>query len=268
MKHAPRASLILSLSAMLLLCGCGDKQGTESASTQPTQTTSAQAKPTQTAKPAQPKLPVASDPNHPLNDANLSARASNASASLQLEDKAKAERINLRVLLYLQTLRAWSLQHPASDIPAGINPANGRPISIADREYIQATGTPIAFLKTFIDSLNKELTPKELETLFDTMTGFTVPKTKERVREIVPDLTDKEMLAINTILVDARSRALLILPPKQMKRHFEIILPQIKDHLNQNGRNWSDLVAAAQLRRAKETGKALPPQGPKQAPKR
>jgi len=266
MTHIQRAPLFLTLAASLLLSGCGDQKDTQApapaSETKPTQA------PADKKADAQPKLPVALDPKHPFNDENLSARASNAAASLLLSDSAKSERIKGMVLNYLQTLRSWFLQHPASDIPAGLNPLNGRPLSQADRDYIHASGTPLAFLRSFVDALGKELTPQQSETLFDTMTGFAVPKTKDRVKEIVPDLKPEEAIAINTVLSNARTRALLMLPPSQIKRHFEITLPQIKETLNKGGRDWDKLLAAAQARRAAEAGTPKPAPSQKQAPKR
>src|SRR5579872_2511579 len=62
-------------------------------------------------------------------DSALEKKAASWVASLQLNDAAKETRLSVLIATHLTRVRDWNNEHPYTTIPAGIDPATGKPLS-------------------------------------------------------------------------------------------------------------------------------------------
>ncbi|WP_221031574.1 DUF3826 domain-containing protein [Actomonas aquatica] len=177
-------------------------------------------------------------------------------AKLELTDAAQTERVTHAVATHLQAVRAWHNSHPASTVPAGINPTTGAPLSDLDRSIIADSAMPRAVHDDLMTVLRTELSDAQVEAVLDAYTVGKVAFTLKGYHAIVPDLTAEEEAVILANLKEARERAIDFKNMKQISAIFEIYKTKNEQFLNANGRSWKqlyrDYVKAAQAKKAAE----------------
>jgi hypothetical protein len=174
-------------------------------------------------------------------DAQLQKKAAEWVASLSLNDDAKRNRVAALIADHLIAVRDWHNSHPASTVPAGINPVTGQPLTTLDREIIADSAMPKSVNETLLDGLRAELTPEQFEAVLDEYTIGKVAFTLKGYKAIVPDLTAAEEDVITGFLKQARIEAIGYKNIKQVSAIFEIYKTKSEQYLNSNGRNWKAL---------------------------
>lgn len=164
-------------------------------------------------------------------------------ASLNLADAAKEARVTAVIAEHLTAVRNWHNAHPASTVPAGINPVTGNKLTDLDREIIADSAMPTTVHTTLMDGLKKDLTPEQVEAILDKYTIGKVAFTMNGYRAIVPDLTEKEEATILAFMKQAREQAVDYKNMKQISAIFEIYKTKSEQFLNNNGRNWRTLYS-------------------------
>ena len=177
-------------------------------------------------------------------DAQLEKNPAEWAASPALGDSAKEARVAALIATHLITVRDWHNAHPASTVPAGINPVTGQPLSTLDREIIADSAMPKSVNETFLNGLRAELTPAQVEAILDEYTIGKVAFTLKGYQAIVPDLTAEEEKVITGFLKQARLESIGFKNMKQISAIFEIYKTKSEQYLNANGRNWKTLYKA------------------------
>ncbi|HEU6447550.1 MAG TPA: DUF3826 domain-containing protein [Verrucomicrobiae bacterium] len=184
----------------------------------------------------------------PATDSNLDPaiekKAGDWVASLNLGDAAKAARVTQAVAEHLQAVRDWHNGHSYTNVPAGINPATGRPLSALDREMIVDSTIPASVHKNLMTALRKDLTEDQVAAILDKYTIGKVAFTMKGYEVIVPDLTADEKTTILKNLSQAREEAIDYKNIKEISSIFEIYKTKNEQFLNSNGRNWHELYKA------------------------
>lgn len=171
----------------------------------------------------------------------IEAKASSWVASLNLNDKAKVERVTDLIATHLEAVRDWNNTHPYTTVPAGINPETGNKLSNLDRQIIANSAMPATVHEALMNGLKKNLTADQVEAILDKYTVGKVAFTLKGYQSIVPNLTDKETAVILTNLKAAREQAVDYKSMKQISAIFEIYKTKNEQYLNSNGRNWHQL---------------------------
>ena len=174
-------------------------------------------------------------------NAEIEKKAAEWTAGLKLTDAEKQKRVTAAVGAHLKTIRDWNNEHPASTVPAGINPATGNKLSDLDRQIIANSAMPASVHKDLMDALNKDLTPEQVEYILDQYTIGKVAFTLKGYKAIVPDLKPEEETKILEYLKQAREQAIDYKSMKQISAIFEIYKTKCEQYLNNNGRNWRQL---------------------------
>lgn len=174
-------------------------------------------------------------------NAEIEKKAAEWIAGLKLTDAEKQKRVTAAVGTHLKTIRDWNNEHPASTVPAGINPATGNKLSELDRQIIANSAMPASVHKDLMDALNKDLTPEQVEYILDQYTIGKVAFTLKGYKAIVPDLKPEEETKILDYLKQAREQAIDYKSMKQISAIFEIYKTKCEQYLNNNGRNWRQL---------------------------
>lgn len=159
-------------------------------------------------------------------------------ASLNIDDADKKVRVKDVIYQHLTTVRNWHNEHPASTVPAGINPVTGIKLSDLDREIIADSAMPTTVHTALMDGLKKDLSPEQVEAILDKYTIGKVAFTMNGYKSIVPDLTADEEAKILGFLKQAREQAVDYKNMKQISAIFEIYKTKSEQFLNNNGRNW------------------------------
>lgn len=184
------------------------------------------------------------------SDAALEQRASDWVASLQLGDAAREARVRNVIATHLQAVRDWHNEHPFTSVPAGINPATGRPLTELDRQMIADSAMPRSVHNGLMSGLRRELTEPQVDAVLDKYTVGKVAFTLSGYHAIVPDLTADEEMTILGYLKQAREQAVDFKNMNQISAIFEIHKTRSEQFLIGNGRNWrklyQDYVRAAQ----------------------
>jgi hypothetical protein len=178
------------------------------------------------------------------SNAEVEKKAAEWSAGLKLPDAEKEKRVTAAITTHLKTIRDWNNEHPASTVPAGINPATGNKLSDMDRQIIANSAMPATVHKDLMDALNKDLTPEQLEYILDQYTIGKVAFTMKGYKAIVTDLKPEEESKILEYLKQAREQAIDYKSIKQVSAIFEIYKTKCEQYLNSNGRNWHELFKA------------------------
>jgi hypothetical protein len=165
-------------------------------------------------------------------------------SSLQLNDAAKEDRLKAVIATHLKTIRDWNNTHPATTVPAGINPATGSPLSDMDRQIIAISSMPKTVHTDLMTGLRKDLAEEQVNAILDKYTIGKVDFTMKGYKAIVPDLTPTEERTIRTNLEQAREQAVDYKNMKQISAIFEIYKTKSEQYLNANGRNWHNLFKA------------------------
>jgi len=177
-------------------------------------------------------------------DTVLQKKATEWTASLQLHDAAKNERVQAAILAHLTAVRDWHNSHPFTLTPAGINPATGNRLSDMDRLIIVCSAKPSSVHSNLMTVLNAELDSAQVEAILDKYTIGKVAFTLKGYQAIVPDLTAIEETAILANLKQAREQAIDYKGIKEVSAIFEIYKTKCEQYLNSNGRNWHQLFKA------------------------
>jgi hypothetical protein len=174
----------------------------------------------------------------------LQSKAAGWVASLQLTDKAKETRVKDAIVTHLAAVRDWHNNHPATEVPAGINPATGNTLSELDRQVIICSAKPKSVRESLLAVLKTELDSTQLEMILDKYTVGKVAFTLQGYKAIVPDLTAKEEGEILKNLKQARSLSIDFKSMNEISAIFEIYKTKCEQYLNNNGRNWRQLFKA------------------------
>ncbi|NDW12214.1 DUF3826 domain-containing protein [Bacteroides sp. 214] len=175
------------------------------------------------------------------SDAGLEKKATEWTASLQLEDARTASHVSTLIYNHLRQVRDWHNAHPYTTIPEGINPATGNKLSKLDREMIADSAMPKEVHEKLMSGLRKSLTEEQVEQILDKYTVGKVAFTLKGYYAIVPDLTAEEETVILGHLKEARERAIDYKNMNQISAIFEIYKTKCEQYLNSNGRNWRQL---------------------------
>ena len=175
------------------------------------------------------------------SEADIETKAGQWASALGLSDGAKEERVKVAISRHLKAVRDWHNDHPASSVPAGINPATGNRLSEMDRDIIANSAIPRSVHDSLMGILKRELTPEQVESVLDKYTVGKVEFTLKGYHAIVPDLKPEEEAQILTYLKQAREQAIDFKNMKEISAIFEIYKTKCEQYLNSNGRNWHQL---------------------------
>ena len=188
------------------------------------------------------------------SDSAVYKRAGEWVASLNLNDEVKEARVTEVIATHLKTIRDWNNEHPASTVPAGINPATGNKLSDLDRQIIATSAMPKSVHENLMNGLRKDLTDAQVEKILDKYTIGKVAFTLGGYKSIVPNLTPEEEAVIVGNLKQAREQAVDYKSMKQISAIFEIYKTKCEQYLNANGRDWrqmyKDYVNAVKAKKA------------------
>ena len=177
-------------------------------------------------------------------DDEITKKASEWVASLNLNDATKENRVKALVIAHLTAVRTWHNAHPASTVSAGINPVTGNKLTDLDREIIADSAMPNTVHQELMEGLKSNLSPEQVEAILDKYTIGKVAFTMQGYKAIVPDLTADEEAKILSFLKQAREQAIDYKNMKQISAIFEIYKTKSEQLLNNNGRNWRALYSA------------------------
>jgi len=177
-------------------------------------------------------------------DSATEKRAASWVATLQLNDAAKEARLTTVIATHLTRVRDWNNEHPYTTVPAGIDPATGKPLSAMVRTIIAVSAMPRSAHDSLITDLHKDLADDQVEHILDKYTEGKVGFTLNGYKSIVPDLKPEEEATILSNLKQAREQAIDFKNSKQISAIFEIYKTKNEQYLNSNGRNWHALFKA------------------------
>lgn len=171
-------------------------------------------------------------------------KAAEWTASLNLNDTAKEQRLQAIITAHLKAVRDWNNEHPGTIVPAGINPATGQPLSDLDRQIIAQSSMPKTIHENLMSGLRKDLSEEQVELILDKYTIGKVQFTMNGYKSIVPDMTAVEEETILKYMKQAREQAVDYKSMKQISAIFEIYKTKSEQYLNSNGRSWKQLYKA------------------------
>jgi hypothetical protein len=177
-------------------------------------------------------------------DTALENKAAQWVKSLSLNDAAKEARLTNIISTHLIAVKEWNNTHPASSVPAGINPATGNKLSEMDRQIIANSAMPASVHQNLMTGLKADLTPEQVEAILDKYTIGKVAFTMNGYKSIVPNMTPKEDSVILGFMKQAREQAVDFKSMTQISAIFEIYKTRSEQYLNMNGRNWRDMYRA------------------------
>jgi len=175
------------------------------------------------------------------SDADIKAKATDWVSSLKLNDAAKEERVIEVIDTHMMAVRDWNNSHTYESVPAGINPATGKGLSVLDRQVIVNSSMPKSVHQNLMAGLHKDLTEEQVEAILDKYTEGKVAFTLAGYKSIVPDLSAAEEATILANLKQAREEAVDFKGSKQISAIFKIYKTKNETYLNENGRNWHQL---------------------------
>jgi len=178
------------------------------------------------------------------SDVDLENKVTGWVESLALGDAEKAARVQAVIVTHLKAVRDWHNDHPASTVPAGINPVTGKSLTDLDRQMIADSAMPKTVHEVLMSGLRKDLGEEQVEAVLDKYTEGKVAFTLKGYKAIVPDLTAEEETKILGYLKQAREQAVDYKSIKQISAIFEIYKTQSEQYLNSNGRSWKALYKA------------------------
>ena len=163
---------------------------------------------------------------------------------LQLNDKAKEERVIQVISKHLAAIRDWHNEH-ADMIPNGaINPQTGKKLSALERQVIADSSQPASIRQELLDGLNADLTPEQVEQVLDFYTVGKVAFTMKAYKEIVPNMNAEDEAFIMNNLKEARLTAVDYKNMKEISAIFEIYKTKIEQYFTNSGRDWRTMYRA------------------------
>ncbi len=173
--------------------------------------------------------------------ADDTAKAKEWISSLALNDNQKSERLVAVVAKHLTSVKEWHNSHPASTVPAGINPLDGKSLSELHRQIIADSAIPSTVHQDLMTGLRKDLTEAQVALVLDKYTIGKVAFTMKGYQSIVPEMTAAETAEIQKLLELAREQAVDYKSIKEISAIFEIYKTQAEQYLNNHGRNWRQM---------------------------
>lgn len=178
------------------------------------------------------------------SDEESDKKAAEWVASLNLNDAKKEAAVKEIIATHLKTIRDYNNEHPYTLVPAGIDPATGKPLSTLDRQIIAVSAMPKSIHENLMTGLHQNLTDEQVEAILDKYTIGKVAFTLNGYKSIVPNLTPVEEGVILTNLKQAREQAIDFKNMKQISAIFEIYKTKNEEYLNTHGRNWHEMFKA------------------------
>jgi Protein of unknown function (DUF3826) len=183
-------------------------------------------------------------PSFAQADTALDNKAATWVAALQLNDNAKAKKVQAAIATHLTEVKEWHNNHSFTLVPEGINPVTGNKLSELDRDIIICSTKPKSVHENLMTALRTELDSAQVELILDKYTIGKVDFTLRGYKAIVPDLTVKEETEILKNLKQAREQAIDYKNMKEISAIFEIYKTKCEQYLNNNGRNWRQMYKA------------------------
>lgn len=162
-------------------------------------------------------------------------------SSLELNNSDKENRLVQVVGTHIATVKDWHNTHPASTVPAGINPLDGKPLSELFRQIIADSAMPTTVHQDLMSGLRKDLSEEQVALILDKYTIGKVAFTMKGYQSIVPNMTAEETSVIQKLLEQAREQAVDYKSMKEISAIFEIYKTQAEQYLNNHGRNWRQM---------------------------
>lgn len=162
-------------------------------------------------------------------------------SSLELNNSDKENRLVQVVGTHIATVKDWHNTHPASTVPAGINPLDGKPLSELFRQIIADSAMPTTVHQDLMSGLRKDLSEEQVALILDKYTIGKVAFTMKGYQSIVPNMTAEETSLIQKLLEQAREQAVDYKSMKEISAIFEIYKTQAEQYLNNHGRNWRQM---------------------------
>lgn len=193
----------------------------------------------------------------------MNKKATEWVGTLAIADDGKKHAAETAIATHLMAVRDWNNTHPASLVPAGINPATGNKLSDLDRQFIACSTIPQDVHNNLMKALRDNLSPAQVDTILDRYTVGKVDFTMNGYHSIVPDLTAEEEAKLRGFLEQAREQAIDYKSMKLISAVFEIYKTKCEQYLNSNGRNWRALFKAYvdKVKAQKEADKAKKTKG-------
>jgi hypothetical protein len=183
------------------------------------------------------------------------AKAAEWVASLNLNDKAKEQRVQQLISTHLKAVRDWHNDHPYTLVPEGMNPITGKVFNKLERQVIINSTLPKTVHEQLMAGLQKELTSQQIEAILDKYTIGKVAFTFNGYKTIVPNLTPADENIILTNLKAAREQAIDYKNMDQISTIFKIYKTKIETYFTDSGRNWHQMFKAyADASKAKKGG--------------
>ena len=141
---------------------------------------------------AEDKAPAAAVAASAKPDADVEKKASAWVAALNLNDSAKAARVEEVIATHLMAVRDWHNAHTGAGMPEGTNAVTGKPLTTLERQFLADSAMPKTAHEALMAGLRKDLTPDQVEAILDKYTIGKVAFTMNGYHSIVPDLTKPE----------------------------------------------------------------------------
>lgn len=174
-------------------------------------------------------------PTTAASDAALEKRVSALVASLSLDDSARQERVRKVISTDLRAVR------DAHNAGLQLDPS---------------------VHKNFIDGLQADLSPEQVEKVKDSLTANKLPITLKAYHQILPDLKPDDEAKIVDWLKRAREQSLDVKNVDEMSPIFKKYKSEIEAYLNAHGYDWAKSYKAfvdGQKASAKSTATDKPP---------
>jgi hypothetical protein len=188
---------------------------------------------------------------------DLEKRGDDTLAALKLDDAAKAERVKQLVIDQYRSLRAL---HDARDTKLKEIGKDDKEQAAKVKADTDAAIKPLH--ANFVEKLNAELTPEQVEVVKDKMTMGKVKNDFGAFRDMLPNLTDAQQAYILAQLKEAREIAMDLGSAKEKHDVFGKYRGRINNYLSKEGydlkqatKEWADRRKArdAQAKQAAST---------------
>ena len=100
----------------------------------------------------------------------MNKKAAEWVGGLAIADEGKKHAVETAIAVHLMAVRDWNNTHPASLVPAGINPATGNKLSELDRQFIACSTIPAEVHSNLMNALRANLSPLQVDTILDRYT--------------------------------------------------------------------------------------------------
>lgn len=168
-------------------------------------------------------------------------KANEWAQSLELQDKAKEQRVSDAIYNHLYAITDWHNTHPADAVPQGINPRTGERLRPIDRMIIADSAQPKEYHTTLMEALRADLTEEQVEAILDKYTIGKVDFTMKGYEAIVPDMTEEERAVCLKNLKEAREVAIDFKNMKEISEIIAIAKDKNELYFNTHGRNWHQM---------------------------